>query len=518
MGGGESKPAPPPTVIEQEPPAGSGESSIIYPERPGKPRLDGVTCALANDCAKCDLRVSSGISSSSVRLSREFGDVSARDCQRYATDVRRMREKQMSIQDFLGNLQAGRYLRNLGNGYCEQVELSSEEALKVTTKDQYDESKLRSVRIQKISSGGFSVDTKAKITPSIPFEMTFNGQKIPVKTMTVYHPCPLRLDGTQPDAVLSLNDPGFEDGSPYVILVPLVARNSADPSIAFFDKVLTQISGLAAPDPTGQYPIRNIPTGNDWSLSKVFNVSVPPDGVGLQVTNGYYEWKGMPTLEQKKEETTNKSGHPWEWGTTITYKWVESGKPSPRYIMLDQPVAISTVALSTITQTLPMTPVNDAIHAVLYDTNPFQRGIVHSRGASSTKEGFTSKIQPEEGCDAWSVWAQSTNTTGFATSQFTNAVFGLATAIAMAIGAYLALAAVLRLYDVETANFSEQVGKLMGVFAKSLKEKVGKVQSAVNTLRNPTAALTSVLDNKAQALGDKLTTTLDNKAQAFLRA
>ena len=147
-----------------------------------------------------------------------------------------------------------------------------------------------------------------------------------------------------------------------------------------------------------------------------------------------------------------------------------------------------------------MTPVNDAIHAVLYDSNPLQRGIVHSQGACSTKEGFTSRIQPEEGCDAWSVWAQSTDTKGLATSQLTNAMFGLATAIAMAIGAYLALAAVLRLYDVETANFSEQIGKLMGVFAKSLKEKVGKVQSAVNTLKNPTAALTSTLDNKAQAL------------------
>lgn len=485
MGGGESKPAPPPTVIEQEPPAGSGESSIIYPERPGKPRLDGVTRALANDCSKCDLRVSSGVSSSSVRLSREFGQVSTRECSKYASDVRRMRENQMSIQDFLGNLQAGRYLRNLGNGYCEQVELSSDEALKVSTKDQYDEGKLRSVRIQKISSGGFSVNTKARITPSIPFEMTFNGQKVPVKTMTVYHPCPLRLDGIQPDAVLSLNDPGFEDGSPYILLVPLVSRNSADPSVAFFDKVLTQISGLAALDPTGQYPIRNIPTGNDWSLSKVFNVSVPSDGVGLQVSNGYYEWKGMPTLEQKREDGVNGQ-RPWE--STITYKWVESGKPSPRYIMLDQPVAISSTALSTITQSLPMTPVNDAIHAVLYDTNPFQRGIVHSQGACSTKEGFQSNMK-EEGCDAWSAWAQSSDTKGFATSQFTNVMFGLATAIAMAIGAYLALAAVLRLYDVETATFSQQIGKLIAVIAKSFREKVGNLQSAVNTFKNPTSAI-----------------------------
>jgi hypothetical protein len=187
--------------------------------------------------------------------------------------------------------------------------------------------------------------------------------------------------------------------------------------------------------------------------------------------------------------------------------------------MLDQPVAISSTSLATVTQSLPITPVNDAVHAILYDTNPFQRGIVHKQGACPTKEGFTtadayafgstfleSEKQSEEGCDAWSVWAQPSSP-GY---DFTNVIFGLATAVAMAIGAYLALTAVLRLYDVETATLSEQIGKLMGVYAKSLKEKVGKIQSAVNSvkaLRNPTAAL-----------GDKLTSTLDDKAQALLRA
>lgn len=478
MGGGESKPAPPPTVIEQEPPAGSRESSIIYPDRPDKPRLDGVTCALSNECAECDLRVSSGISSSSVRLSREFGKVSVQQCRRYATDLRRMRENQMSIQDFLGNLQAGRYLRNLGNNFCEQVELPSDEAMKITNKNEFDEGKLRSVRIQEISSGGFSAETKAKLTPSIPFEMSFNGQKIPVKTMTVYHPCPLRLDGIQPDAVLSLNDPGFDDGSSYIVLVPLVSRNSADPSVSFFDKVLPQISGLSAPDPTGQYPIRNIPTGNDWTLSKVFNITAAPDGVGLQVLNGYYEWKGMPTLEQKREDGQG----------TITYKWVESGKPSPRYIMLDQPVAISSTSLAVITQSLPITPVNDAIHAVLYDTNPLQRGIVHKQGerSATTKEtfqGMYDTAKEEEACDAWTLWAQASSGKGFKESQLTTAIFSIGIAVAMILGTYLAFAAVLRLYDVEAANLSEQIGKLTAAFFKSLQQKTADIQTAINLQR-----------------------------------
>lgn len=465
MGGGESKPAPPPTVIEQEPPAGSGESSIIYPDREGKPRLDGITRSLANECSKCDLRVSSGISSSSVRISREFGEVTSRQCSRYATDLRKVRESKMSIQDFLGNLQLGKYLRNLNNGYCEQVELSSEEALKVTDKDKFDESKLRSVRIQKISSGGFSLNTKAKLTPSIPFEMTFNGQKIPIKSMTVYHPCPLRLEGVQPDAVLSLNDPGFEDGSPYVILVPLVSRNSSDPSVDFFDKVLPQISGLSAVDPTGQYPVRNIPTGDDWSLSKVFGVSAAPDGTGLQVTNGYYEWKGMPSLEQKRVDGPG----------TIFYKWVESGKPSPRYIMLDQPVAISSTSLAIITQTLPMTPVNDAIHAVLYDNNPLQRGIVHKQGpseCSTTREGFQGMMK-EDFCDTWTVWASK----NYDSNEF-NTVFSAITGfLAAAVGIYLALLAIRHREDITLTNFFTLTGRVFAAFANTFKTQ----QATTNT-------------------------------------
>lgn len=469
MGGGESKPAPPPTVIEQEPPAGSGESSILYPDRPGKPRLDGVTRALANECAECDLRVSSGISSSSVRLSREFGEVSVRQCGRYAADLRKVRESKMSVQDFIGNLQAGRYLRNLNNGYCEQVELSGDEALKVTDKDKYDESKLRSVRIQKISSGGFSIDTKAKLTPSIPFEMTFNGQKIPIKSMTVYHPCPLRLEGTQADAVLSLNDPGIEDGSSYVILVPLVSRNSADPSIEFFDKILPQIASLRSPDPTGQYPVRNIPTGDDWALTKVFSATVPPDGGGLQVTNGYYEWKGMPTLEQKREDGAG----------VINYKWVESGKPSPRYIMLDQPVAISSTSLSAITQSLPMTPVNDAVHAILYDTNPLQRGIVHKQGpstCSTVREGFTEGMVDK--CNPWSVWANQPITPVYGLTEYINIMFGL---LGTLLGVYLALIAVQQRLPEEFGNLAHTIGGLFGTFLSNFtRQKQQDTTATIN--------------------------------------
>ena len=497
MGGGGSRPAPAPTVVEEPPPAGSGQSSIIYPDRKGTPRLDGLTRSMANECNNCILRVTSGTTSSSVKLSREFGEVTDMQCQRYKDDRKRVTDKKMSFQDFLGNLKAGRYMKDLSNGHCEQVTMSEEDAKKFKTIGEFDESKLQSVRIQKVSSGGFSSDTKIKLTPSIPFKLTFQGQEIEVKTMTVYHPCPLRIEGVQPDAVFSLNDPSFEDGNGYVILIPLAAKNTADPSIAFFDKILPQINALTVPEATGQYMTRNVPTGTDWSLAKIFSAS-GENGESFEVKNGYYEWKGMPALERVKNESVNYQtigggglfnlpGMRVPSGITVTYSWKESGKPAPRYIMLDTPVAISSSSLSSITQTLPVTPSTDGIHAVLYNSDPFQRGIVHKLGPpncnTTTRETFADMNGvKEEFCDSWTTWAQDTKPQGYTTQQIFALIFNVLVFIAMGVGAYLALAAVLRLYDIELKNVSAGLGKITAVVFKSLRQKAGEMKSGLGGL------------------------------------
>jgi hypothetical protein len=476
MGGGGSRPAPAPTVVEEPPPAGSGQSSIIYPNRAGTPRLDGLTRSMANECNNCILRVTSGTTSSSVKLSREFGEVTDMQCQRYKDDRKRVTDKKMSFQDFLGNLKAGRYMKDLSNGHCEQITVNEENEKKMTKIEDVTDDKLQSVRIQKVSSGGFSSDTKIKLTPSIPFKLTFQGQEIEVKTMTVYHPCPLRIEGVQPDAVFSLNDPSFEDGNGYVILIPLAAKNTADPSIGFFDKILPQISALKVPEATGQYMTHNVPTGTDWSLAKVFSANAG-NGESFEVKNGYYEWKGMPALERVKSDIYNA----WTNQSTITYSWKESGKPAPRYIMLDTPVAISGSSLSSITQTLPVTPSTDGIHAVLYNSDPFQRGIVHKLGppncSTMTRETFADMNGvKEEFCDSWTTWAQDTKPQGYTTQQIFALIFNVLVFIAMGVGAYLALAAVLRLYDIELKNVSAGLGKITAVVFKSLRQKAGEMK------------------------------------------
>lgn len=498
MGNASSGPSPP-TVNEEAPPGGSGESSMIYPARDGTPRLDGISRTLTDECKECVLRISSGISSSSVKLTREFGTVSILQCRRYADDKKRVTDKQMSIQDFIGNLQSGRYLRDLNNGFCEQVQLPEDEAEKVTKIEEFKEDKLQSIRIQRMSSGGFSSDTKAKLSPSIPFEMTFNGERIPIRTMTVFHPCPLRLEGFQPDAVMCLNDPSFDDPK-YVIIIPLVARNSAHPSVAFFDKVLSQVTTVAAPEPSGSYPIRNIPTGEKWSLSRLFDIK-PVEGTSMEVTNGYYVWKGIPPLERIRTDGP---------GNTINYSWRESAKSAPQYIMVDAPVAISTTALAGITQALPVTPALDAVHAVLYSTDPNNRGIFHKAGppgsSCSAKETFVDlkgayadaektyaqaesganflfgegTQEEEEACDPWTFWAQASAGKGFTEQQVIDFIFKALVFVAMGVGAYLALNAVLRFYDVKYSELASGIGKITAVFARNLQQKTNAIREKLS--------------------------------------
>ena len=342
---------------------------------------------------------------------------------------------------------------------------------------------------------GFSADTKAVFRPSIPFEMSFGvagkkgEQRFTIDKMTLYHPCPLRLEGVQPDAVLSLNDPSF--GAPnYVVLVPLVGRNTQSPSISFIEKIASQVVAVSSPDPsTGQYIERDIPTGADWSLQKLF--ATKPTGNGFEVSSGYYVWQGMPPLRRVRKES----------GGTIEFKWEKDpGSSAPTYIMLDTPVACNPADIAVLTQRMPVTPPTDAIHAVLYNgTDPMNRGIVHKGGPGcSARERFTtqeatkqlgdiyqtglSKKIVGESCDPWTAWAQTTEVP----MNFSAILFNILTALAMFVGAYLALSAILRMYDQEVKSVSETIGQVIATFYKTFSQKVQRVSQLRAELTNPT--------------------------------
>ena len=495
MGGGGSKPRPPTPVIEDPPPAGSGRGSILYPNTPRTPRLDGISRSLANQCNRCKIEVVSGVSVSSVQLSREYGGVPMQTCQTYQTDRARVVNQQMSLQDFLNKAQAGEYYQDLNNGFCKRVELSREDAAGITSADQVTD-KLKTVRIQKMSSGGFSAETKVRITPSIPFQLRLAAggrtNDITVSTMTLYHPSPLRLEGEQADAMLSLNDPSF-DNPAFVVLVPLVARNVSAPSVGFLEKIMSNSVAVSQPDPsTGEYLKKDIATGADWTLDKLFTVQKNCTTKTFDVLDGFYQWKGMPTLERVRRDV----------GGTVRYSWVPSGTPSPSYIMLDKPVACNPVDLATLTQRMPVTAPEDAIHAVLYNSNPLNRGIVYKepqspRNAPVGRESFTDlQGLDETSCDPWTVWASNPPDNRFTTAQITGVIVNVLVFLAMAVGAFLALVAVLKMFDVEYAQFAEGVGKVTAVFAKQLKEKVNTARDAVSTLRGNFGAVADLSKGK----------------------
>jgi hypothetical protein len=163
--------------------------------------------------------------------------------------------------------------------------------------------------------------------------------------------------------------------------------------------------------------------------------------------------------------------------------------------MLDKPVACNPVDLATLTQRMPVTAPEDAIHAVLYSNNPLNRGIVYKeaqspRNAPVTRESFTDlQGVGESSCDPWTVWASNPPDKRFTPAQITGVIVNVLVFLAMAVGAFLALVAVLKMFDVEYAQLAEGIGKVTAVFAKRFKEKVNSVRNTVSTLRGKASAV-----------------------------
>jgi hypothetical protein len=230
----------------------------------------------------------------------------------------------------------------------------------------------------------FSPDTKLLITPALSFEVQFNEASIPVKSMTLYHPCPIRVENIQYDAVLCLNDPGFPDTQSHIILIPIKAVSNPDDRANFFSRFVPYMAALKEPKPDsgGDYPEIEVPVGKDWSLTTLFPVSLTNTGTP-EVDSGYYVWKAGGTYEGYKQDNPN-----WDW-----YRWRPAAN-NPTYIMLGSAVPISTTDLQTITSTLPSTPFRPPfpIHPVPAEFvyKPCQK----AKASSPVKETFDNQCDP----------------------------------------------------------------------------------------------------------------------------
>lgn len=352
MGGGQSSQRPPP-VVQQDP----------YPANKG---IDGISEAGAYDCAGCKIIVSQGISTSTVKLTRQQGDTTAEECGRFAVDIQRVKNGEFAFQEFMNNLQAGKYLNRAqtkGSGgaeFCNRIKFDDEFAKKVNKVEDVEKSadQLKVFQIQKLATKSYSSDTKLTLIPSIPFKVTISDnymqpRVVDVTSMSLYHPCPVRVENRQFDGVLSLNDPAI--GNPeFVILLPLEGASvGGGPSADFFGKVIGYIPSILKPNPEGKYDAVDVPTGAGWELTKVMKT-------GLQnnenvVKSSFFKWKGTPGYVRTQLRADD---------SVIHYGWTpDTANPTPTYIIMKDSTSIGSLDLQTL-RMLPVTPSSEAIHPI----------------------------------------------------------------------------------------------------------------------------------------------------------
>lgn len=390
MGGATSKQpaAVQPVVIRGEPPSRNTT-------------IEGLSISTSEGCRDCRLVFPQGSSAASVRMYREFGAIQKSECDRYKQDVIRVRSGQLAWDEFKSNLSRGLYYEERTPGFCSQLMADTTELGKVATLEALP-SVVRYPRIRKIAEdGGFSAETKLFLLPNIPFQFSFNGQTITVSKLALYHPCPLRVENSQYDAVLSLNDPGDATRPAVILMIPIKGDVSPGISGTFFERIASAIPGILQPSqPTGQYDPIDVPTGSNWNLSLL--LSGRGTSGGTAVNTGYFVWSALPDMEEYLEVDT---------AYLKRYAWRPRSNAGPTYIMLKDPVLISPYDLQTLTL-LPVTPAERAIHAplatsVVYNASQTGSDVV---GCSTSRESFTDQTSPQ--CDPFALLPQKAQFTG----------------------------------------------------------------------------------------------------------
>jgi len=484
-----------PPTIEEDP----------YPGTDG--RKLGVAISSSEECATCELRFAPDITTSSLKLTRNFGGV--RTCATGPRELKRVEENKLSIGDFIGMLGQSKYQFPLANSEsCGDLRIPDEEIAKIKTysdlKTAVEKAKIIRIRPQ---VEGFSTDTKAFFKPSLPFQFTFNGTPINVTTITVYHPCPLRVQDQQADAVISLNDPS--SASTQIILIPVTAGDVNTPSAKFFNRLMNRITTIAMPDPsTGQFLSTDLQTGTKWGLAQLFDTNKIENTKEVSLKNGFFAWEALPPLEKYVSSASM---------TKIVYSWrPKSNSPRPLYIMLEKPLPVNGSDLRTLMAAIPVTPWEDAIHPiglkVFYKQGPPPNCGVPTRESmtnfsdlskslSDFKGDVTELSDQVDSCDPFLSNALSNKNNSLSTDRLLGILFNVFFVIAGIVGAYIAIAAVTRFYDVEYAEFTKTIGKVIAVGLKKLFGASAAAATALKNLnearKNPAAAAAAAADKSS---------------------
>ena len=350
------------------------------------------------------------------------------------------------------------------NGFCERVMFTDEDASKVNTIDEFanNQNKLQTIQIQKVAPRSYSSSTKLNLIPSIPFKFSFGGNETIIRRMTIYHPCPVRIENRQYDAVLSLND-ATESGVPYIVLIPLEAVSiGGGASANFFGKIASYIPGVLRQNTEGTFDSVDVPTGAGWDLSSLLQTEV--QGNESVVKSGFFVWKGEPAYERY---TIRDDAYEKRFG------WRRSSGPTPFYVMLENPAKIGSFDMQTI-RMLHVTPSDQAIHPIpatfYYKPGPPAKGTpAHAAWLAKCKGKKERFTIGEDSCDPFNNMPTSEDLLD--ADKLITIVLAVISTLAIFIGGYFALKYATGPMGTVMKQFGERLGRAIGSVKKQMQKK-----------------------------------------------
>jgi hypothetical protein len=216
------------------------------------------------------------------------------------------------------------------------------------------------------STARYASDKKLFIIPDKPFNITYDGESHVIRKMTIYRPCPYRIENVQADAVLSLNDYSDVEAT-FVALIPLSAQLRYGKPGDFIGRVMQNVNGFVPNEETNQFHPLTIPVGHDWQLTNVLEATQDPapatednpdPDAPNTVTGGFFTWttKRYEEYEVSRNTITGADG---KSETLINYDWREVSGSAIRSVLFEKPAGISYLT-STYLQLLPYAPSNES--------------------------------------------------------------------------------------------------------------------------------------------------------------
>jgi hypothetical protein len=182
------------------------------------------------------------------------------------------------------------------------------------------------------------------ITPFTPFSMTFNGHQAVFKTIYVYYPAPLRVEGVQADAVVQC------ESDDIVLFIPLMkATSGSGASVDFLSMITATLDpaterglGIVGKE-SGVYATTTVVTGQDWSLTNIVSVSDP-----------YFTW-----VDSELEQYTKFDG--------LCDRWIGwKSKAGKQTIYMQNPSQVESSDIDKLTATIGAVKPEDVITTVTH--------------------------------------------------------------------------------------------------------------------------------------------------------